>query len=143
LADPPNNFVTNGMAGNQSIVRPIAGLYDYSQIHSFVRNSLKDSFLANEKATVAIYNGTTVEGLASKRAAELKSFGYNVITVDSAPTSNYSVTTLIDRTKGAKRYTKNYLEQRFKLKAIDGLPDASITTTADFVIIIGSNETTQ
>jgi polyisoprenyl-teichoic acid--peptidoglycan teichoic acid transferase len=141
LADPPNNYVTTDMVNGQSIVRPRAGLFDYSEIQNYVRNTLKDGYIQNENAIIAVYNGSTKPGLASKKATELKSFGYNIPTVANAPTQTYAKTVLVDLTKGTKKYTKHYLEQRLKVTATTTLPDPAITATgADFVIILGQNE---
>lgn len=143
LADPPNNFVTTDNVNGQSIVRPKAGLYDYSEIQNFVRNALKDGYIKNENASIAVFNGSTVVGLAAKRATDLRSFGYNITVVDNAPTKNYSQTTLVDLTGGKKKYTLHYLEQRLKVTAVTSLPDASINPNgAEFVIILGQNEST-
>ncbi len=141
LADPPNNFVTTGMIDGQSVVMPRAGIDNFKEIQNFVRNRLKDSFLAQENASVAIFNGTGVTGLASKTADELKSYGYNVVSVADAPTSNYQSTIIVDLRNGAKKYTKNYLEKRFSSTVAASVPDQNINPgTADFVIILGQNE---
>lgn len=141
LADPPNNFVQTDMIAGQSIVRPTAGLFDYSAIQNFVRNALKDGYIKKENASIAVFNGSNIVGLAAKRATELKSYGYNITVVDNAPTKNYSQTTLVDLTGGKKKYTIHYLEQRLKVKAVGSLPDGSINPNgAEFVIILGQNE---
>ena len=141
LADPPNDYVTTDNVNNQSVVRPRAGLFDYSAIQSYIRNTLRDSFLKSENANVIVLNGTTTAGLATLKSTELKSFGYNVTEVADAPTKDYTKTVLVDLTKGVKKYTKNYLEKRLNVTAVTTLPDTTITTgTADFVIILGSNE---
>ncbi len=142
LADPPNVLVNTGMINGQSVVQPIAGLYNYTAIQSFVRNSLKDGYIKNENASIAVFNGSTVTGLAGKRADELKSFGYNITTVANAPTKDYAQTTLIDLTNGQKKYTKNYLEKRLKVTATTTLPQGINANGAEFVIILGQNEST-
>lgn len=140
LADPPNVLVETGMVNGQSVVKPIAGTYDYTAIRSFVRNSLKDGYIKNENASIAVYNGSTITGMAGKRADELKSFGYNITTVANAPTKDYGRTTLVDLTNGKKKYTKNYLEKRLKVTATTTLPPGIDAAGAEFVIILGQNE---
>ena len=141
LADPPNVLVTTDMIGNQSVVVPTAGLYQYDEIHSYIRNNLRDAFLKSEDARVLILNGTDTAGLATATSEELKSYGYNVVDVDNAPTSDYIQNQLIDLTSGEKRYTKSYLERRLNLvsmtQAPAGLPDS---TEVDFIIILGTDE---
>jgi LCP family protein required for cell wall assembly len=141
LADPPNNYVVTANIGGLSVVIPRAGVNNYKEIQSFVRNRLKDSFLANENATVAIYNGTYTAGLAARTSEDLKSYGYNISTVADAPTKGYQNTVVVDLRNGSKKYTKRYLEQRFKTTTVPNLPDTSLTPgSADFVIILGQNE---
>ncbi len=141
LADPPNNFVRTDNVDGQSVVRPTAGFGDYSQIQNYIRNTLKDPYLAKENARIAILNGTTTPGLATKKADQLKSYGYNVTVIDDAPTKDYVQTLLVDVSNNTKPFTKNYLEKRLELKATTTLSDATIQTQdVDFVIILGQNE---
>jgi len=133
--------VTTDNINGLSVVVPKAGLENYKDIQAFVRSRLKDSFLVSENASVAVLNGTEVPGLASKTADQLRSYGYNVTQVADAPTKNYQQTTVVDLRSGVKKYTKRYLENRFKTTSIGSLPDATINPgTADFVIILGQNE---
>jgi LCP family protein required for cell wall assembly len=141
LTTPPHNVVTTGDMNGLSIVQPRAGLTDYSAIQSYVRNALKDSFIAKENSQIAIYNSTTIPGLANASAAKLRSYGYNVTVVDNTPTaSNQAVTTIVDFSKGKNKYTRHYLEQRFKVTGINSLNSSfGVTppTGTTFVIILG------
>ncbi len=141
LADPPNVLVGTDNINGQSVVVPTAGLYQYDEIHSYIRNNLRDAFLKSEDARVIILNGTSIAGLATATSEELKSYGYNVVSVDNAPTQNYVQNQLIDLSDGNKRYTKSYIEKRLGLQSTTqapaGIPD---NTQADFVIILGTNE---
>jgi polyisoprenyl-teichoic acid--peptidoglycan teichoic acid transferase len=140
LASADKPLVTTGMVAGQSIVQPSAGIADYSEINSFIRNKLRDGYLAKENANVTVLNGTDTAGLASKKADELKSYGYNVGTVADAPTHSYQHTVIVDLTNGKDKYTQNYLEKRFKLKVVHKLPDTSVQPgTANFVIILGQD----
>lgn len=144
LVDPTNLLVTTGFMNGQSVVVPVAGINQYDEIQSYIRNTLRDSFLKSENARVVILNGTATPGLASFREKELKSYGYNIVSIDNAPTNDYVSSRFIDLTNGAKPYTASYLEKRLNLKretvAIEGLPT---TDTADFVIILGTDEASQ
>ncbi len=145
LADAPNDYVTTGMVHGQSVVYPKAGLDNYKEIQFFVRNRLKDGFLAHENATVAIYNGTDITGLAGRTSDDLKSYGYNISDVADAPTKGIQKTIVVDLRNGEKKYTRRYLENRFSTTAVTRMPaDAKINPgTADFVIILGQNEQTR
>lgn len=141
LADPPNNYVTTANVGGQSVVVPRAGTADFSEIKGYLRNTLKDSFLRDENASIAVLNGTETAGLATEKANELKSFGYNITTIANAPTRAYPKTVIVDLRGGIKKYTKSYLEKRFDATTVATLPDATIVPgTADFVIILGTDQ---
>lgn len=139
LADPPNNYVRTDNVNGQSVVRPTAGFGDYSEIQNYIRNTLKDPYLAKEGARIAVLNGTNISGLATKKADQLKSYGYDVVSVGDAPTQDYANTILVDLT-GDKPFTKNYLEKRLELKATDRLPTGVMVQDVDFVVILGQNE---
>jgi hypothetical protein len=132
--------VRTDTVGDQSVVRPTAGFGDYSEIQNYIRNVLKDPYLAKEDARVAVLNGSTIAGLAAKTAEELKTYGYNVAVVGDAPTQDYARTILIDVTDGKKPFTKNYLEKRLNVKATTKVPEGVQTQDVDFVIILGRSE---
>lgn len=140
LVDPPDDFLANGFIDGQSVLLPKAGMGEYAAIQSFVRNKLKDGFITKEDPEIIVLNGTNVAGLAQKRADELKSYGYRVTKIADAPTKNYQHTVLVDMRSGQKKYTKRYLELRLGTTTVDQLPDGIDPGTADFVIIIGQNE---
>lgn len=141
LADPPNDYITTSNVGGQSVVIPKAGIGVYGDIQSYVRNALKDSYLKSENASIIVLNGTSKAGLATTKANELKSYGYNVTTVADAPTKDYTATQFVDLRSGAKKYTQSYLEKRLGVKATGKLPTGIDAGTADFVIILGQTNT--
>lgn len=145
LADGSNSFVTTANMGGQSVVVPKAGLFTYTDIQNYVRSQLKDPYITKENAKVLVLNGTSSPGLATAKAAELKTYGYNVIGTGDAPGNSWPQTTLVNLSKSTKpnKYTKHYLEQRYNVTAVNALPDKSIQTNgADFVIIVGNDEAT-
>jgi LCP family protein required for cell wall assembly len=141
LVTPPHSFVTTGNINGLSVVLPTAGLYNYDAIQSYVRNAMKDSYIAKENSQIAIYNATSIDGLATASANKLRSYGYNVTTVDNTPTqTNPATTTIVDLTKGKDKYTKHYLEQRFSVKSVASIPSGVNVTPpngSSFVIILG------
>jgi LCP family protein required for cell wall assembly len=141
LADEPKYLVTTDNINGISIVRPTEGIGRYTDIQAFVRNALRDGFLASEDASVLILNGTEIAGLASIKQTELESFGYKVAKIGTAPTTSYAETILVNLRGDDNKYTLNYLEKRLGVKAIDKLPDENIEVgDADFVILLGQNE---
>lgn len=144
LADPPNVLVSTDTIGSQSVVVPKEGLYQYDDIRSYIRNTVSDPFLKRENARIIILNGTSRAGLATATSDELKSYGYNVVKIDNAPTSNYLKSQLIDLSNGTKEYTKSYMQKRLSLTASSNAPEGIPgSEEADFVIILGQDEITK
>ncbi len=143
LVTPPHNFLTTANENGLSTVEPIAGTDNFADIQSFVRNTLRDSFLAKENAPIAIYNATSISGLATKESTLLKSYGYNINAVDSLPkATDPAKTTLVDLSSGADKYTRHYLEERLGVVSGSSLPPGlGITppTGTKFVIILGKD----
>ncbi|MDB5181497.1 MAG: hypothetical protein JWP13_260 [Candidatus Saccharibacteria bacterium] len=142
LADPSNSFVTTGNINGLSVVMPKAGLEDYSKIQTYIRSKLKDGYISRENANVTILNGSGVPGLATEKAEELKSYGYNVGIVDNAPTEDFAQTKIIDLSNNSKKYTLNYLKKRLNVQTIDKqVPAGIVAGQANIVIILGSDAT--
>lgn len=140
LAMKDDPVVTTGTIGGQSVVYPIAGINDYSEVKKFVRLKLKDGYIIKENPTIIVLNASGKTGAAASRAEELKSYGYNVVQVADAPISDVPATQLIDTTKGAKKYTKRYLELRFNTKAVSKVDGLDTTPyVADYIVVIGEN----
>jgi LCP family protein required for cell wall assembly len=146
LVTPPHNLLTTDNIGGLSAVTPRAGLFNYEDIKSYIRNALRDGFIAKENSTVAIYNATNIAGLASVQAGVLKSYGYNVTAVANASqATNPSTTTLVDLSKGVNKYTRHYLQGRYGVIARNSMPAGSGITpppSTAFVIILGEDAKT-
>ncbi len=143
LVTPPHDLLTTGNMNGLSIVRPKIALTDYMAVQSYIRNTLRDGYIAKENASIALYNATSIAGLATAKGDELKSFGYSVSTVANAPNqTNPAQTTIVDYSKGVNKYTRHYLETRYGVSAVSSLPGSfginpPVGTT--FVIIIGKD----
>lgn len=144
LVTPPHAFLTTANIGGLSVVQPKTGVYDYKEIQSYIRNTLRDGLLAKENAALAVYNGTDIDGLATAKADELKSFGYNVTTIDSLPkATNPASSVVVDLSNGSDKYTRHYLERRFGVNAQTSLSSAygiSPPAGTKFVIIAGKDD---
>ncbi len=141
LVTPPHDLVTTGNIFGRSIVQPKAGLFNYGPMQDFIRSSFRDGLLARENAPVAIYNATNTPGLATAKAAKLKTLGYNV-TVKANASGTNSSTIVVDLTHGKNKYTRHYLENRFGVSATGKLPsNLGITPPQGtaFVIILGTD----
>lgn len=145
LVTPPHNLLTTANIDGLSAVQPRAGLFNYSAVQDYVRNALRDGFIAKENARVAVYNATKTAGLANAKANVLKSYGYNVTTVDNAPVQSSPAKTVVVDLTNKNKYSRHYLETRFNTAAASKVPASSGITPpvgTDFVIILGEDATT-
>lgn len=142
FVDEPHDFLTTGMYENQSVVKPKAGMFEYDAIREYLRSALPDGYIAKEKAPITVLNGTITVGVATQKSEELKTYGYNVVSVENAPTQDYSKTVIINL-GGNNKYTQNYLEKRFNVKATTTVPDTIKLPEgkqSGFIVIIGRDE---
>lgn len=138
LADEPNDFLTTGNIGGASVVLPKAGVGKYDDIKNFLRGKLVDGFIKKEAAKIVVLNGTGVAGLATSKANDLKSYGYQIISVGDYE-STTQTTRIIEVNKDKAPATKKYLENRFKVSASNGSIPQGQPMDADFVIILGKD----
>src|SRR5690606_29141184 len=92
-------------------------------MRDFIRTTFLDGFIKKENPAIVVLNGTTVSGLAGTAEATLKGYGYNVIDTADAPDKNTTSNILVDLRGGEKKYTRRYLELRYKTTAVSKLPD--------------------
>ena len=144
LVDEPNVLIASdgGRLGIGSALIPREGLGEYTKIHNFISSNFIDSFIKKENAGIIVLNGTSTAGKAKITSETLKNFGYNVVETGDAPEKNNQPTVIIDLKKRDTRFTRRYLELRFNTDASTDLPEGIIPPeNADFVIIVGRNET--
>lgn len=143
LDNSPDNYLIGQNINGAAVMVPKAGLGNYSVIQKYVRGLFVDGFIKSEAATIDVLNGAGTAGLATKSASQLKSYGYKVVKVADAPTSDNPTTQIYDLSNGTKPFTKQLLEKRFKITVQPGsaLPQ-KVTTTSNFVIILGQDATT-
>ena len=143
MVTPPNTLLTTGNMNGLSIVEPRAGLYNYTDIHTFLHSALKDGLITKENASVTIYNATGTAGLATSEAKLLKEYGYNVTIIQNAANAtDPSTSTLVDLSKGTDKYTAHYLEGRLGVTSVGKVPGEFGVTPPQgtkFVIILGED----
>jgi len=138
LDNGPDSYLASQNIGGASVLVPKTG--NFQEIQEFVRELFIDGFIKSEAANIDVLNGTGVAGHSTAVSTELATYGYQIQTVDAAPTTDYNETIIIDLSKGENPFTKRYLEQRFGVAAAaSSMLPKSITTTADFVIILGQD----
>lgn len=92
--------------------------------------------IADKVFTLEILNGTATRGLAQKTADIFESFGYEVVSVGNAESSDVAKTSVIDRYGDLVSATSVANVIRCKIVEAEAIPSAS---PADFVIILGKD----
>jgi LCP family protein required for cell wall assembly len=141
LSNAGDNFLSSRNINGAAVMVPRAGLDNFSAIQRYVRSQLfVDGFIKQEQAQIVILNGTSSKGLGSKAAEYLRSYGYSVVEVGTAPQRGQAVTALYDQSGGQKPFTLKLLEKRLNTTAQQPAP-AGLTSSADIIIILGDDFT--
>lgn len=139
--DKEDPLVTTGMHNGQSIVLPVAGLYDFSDIKAYLARELSSDPVLRESATIGVYNGSDIEGAAAAVAENLRSQDLNAAAIGNAPNVNerYVIYDLSDGNKPAtsEKLAKVYGVTVQAIVSTD-LPEG-VQAGKDFVIIVGSD----
>ncbi len=143
LTDKTSRLITTGPMNGQSIDLPLAGLYNYDNIKTFIRTLLPDPYIKKENARILVMNGTNDPSILNSTVETLKAYGYNVVGTGNTKNNNYAATSIVDLSNSAAPYSSHYLENRLNATILKNLPENidTATTNANFVIILGNNET--
>lgn len=130
------DLVTTDNVSGQSIVRPVAGLFSYSEIQQYMKQNLNATPVTREAARVAVFNGGRAAGVAQTEADKLTDEGFVIESVDNAPDGQYGRVEIyqIDETKTA---SAQRLADLYGVTVKKGTPPTSVTGETDFVIILG------
>jgi len=137
LVKEGESLVTTGPYNGQSIVQPIAGLFDYSEILAYVKKNVNATAVSREAAHVMVLNGSGVSGTAQIQADKLAELGFVIDDVDNAPDGEYGKATIYqitsDKTASAAKLTELY-----GVTVKTTAPPVSVVGETDFLVIIGS-----
>lgn len=137
LNDKARPLVTTGAYGGASIVRPVAGLSDYSQIQRYVRSKLVGSSAVGEEATIEILNGSSQIGVAKKKQLELEAAGLTDISIGDTDYDAPAPLRWYDTTGGGKPKTQAKLASTLGSQPTASKLPTGVQSDADFVIILG------
>lgn len=114
---------------------------NYQELKQIAKNIFEQPALAEENAKIEIVNASNQNGLGSKIAENLKSYGLAVNRI-SKQSTNASSTVIYDATNGRKPETLAILKTKLKNSTVVIIPPNQLlqNTTADFVIIIGEDQ---
>ena len=136
LNEEGNMLVTTGSYNGQSIVRPVAGIMDYSEIHAYIEKELTSDPFVKEEPHITVLNGTGTSGVGQQLADKLADQGFIVDAVDNAPEGTYDAIVIyqIDPEKVA---TAAKLKEMYGVKINTSNPPVSVVGETDFLIIVG------
>lgn len=136
LEDPNHLLATAScFAGD---VCPNRGSFDYTEIQAEATALGSGNHSVLENAKVAIYNASGTPGLAQTKATELTQKGFVIGQVGNAPaTLGPKPIQFYDLSGGKKPGTLKELQKQLGVTVTQGAP-AGISTTADFVVIVGA-----
>ncbi len=135
-----DNVMVNGQ--NQSIFKPIPDkirelrdeIFSSAGAVSPLANASSLELAKQEAATIAIYNGSKVQGLAQRTADFLKSQGFNVVLVGNSNAFPGVTQVVSHRTK---LYTMKYFKELFSINSgaqLANKPDPAAQADVDIIV---------
>ena len=140
-------IVLQRLTGTPRIVEGIPLLfphYDGELVRDIVKQTLNallnaEAIAVSDKVfTIEILNGTTTRGLAQRTAEIFQSFGYEVVSVGNASSTDIALTSVIDRygDPAAASTLANVIRCK-EVESDSAVPRSG--ASADFIIILGRN----
>ena len=128
--------VTTGSYYGASVVMPSAGIFDYTDIQSFIKKNLNSDPVSREAAPIVVLNGTGQSGYGQTKADELIAKGYNVTLVDNAPEGVYDKV-VIYQIGDQNSATAEKLASIYGVTLLTSQPPLTVDGNVGFVIIFG------
>ncbi len=142
LVDEDKPLVTTGMVGTASVVRPVAGLFDYSSIKAYIAKASSNNPVVKEGAKVVVLNGSGISGVARTESEKLMSKGYTISVVDDAPKGTYEDAEVYQLGEG-NTATASALAERYGVTIKTTRPPVAVADDVSFVVIIGKARESQ
>ena len=137
--DKPAALMRTGTINGISYVLPTAGVGNYANIKSYIKRKLSAEAFTSENAQIAVMNGTSAYGIASKEKTELENSGYIVSSTSNAPSDQSGFDGVRVYQKNAKMsQTAEALKKFYNVDIITEIPDSLQNQGADFIVIIGN-----
>jgi len=139
LVDEENFLVTTGNISGQSIVRPVAGVFDYSEIQRYIDRAVTANPVVREESQITVLNGGRAAGVAGAESNRLEDEGFIVNVVSNAPDGTYGRVEIYQLTE-EKPASVARLEQLYSTTVLTTDPPVSVVGESDFVIILGPEQ---
>ena len=141
LIDPENMMMTTGSYGGVSIVKPVAGLFMYDDVHRYIKKILTADPVTKEGAKVVVLNGSGVVGAGQTAADKLEAMGFTISGVDNAPAGDYASREVYARDTSSNPETRKKLTSLYgDIKT--GVEQFGVADDVQFVVILGQSNTT-
>lgn len=108
-------IVQTATIAGASVVIPVVGEGKFGPMQDFAHSLFFDRHLVEENIPVTIVNASSKANVAAVVAERLKGYRYKIVEVQNV--SPQATSELIDGTAGKAKYTRRYLEARYKLTA--------------------------
>jgi len=142
LVDVKNPVMTTGNINGQSIVQPVAGISDFSEVQRYVRSALTKDASNTEEAAITVLNASDTPGVAAKYQRELSTKRVIVSEIGDAPTGVTSQPIeWYDLTGGEKPKTAEKIKKALGVSSSGNSLPAGVQADADFVILVGNGAT--
>jgi hypothetical protein len=132
------SMVTSGNYNGASVVMPSAGIFNYSDIRTFLKQKLSTDPVTREGATVVVLNGSGVAGVAQTEADKLTEAGFIVGDIANAPDGTYGDVEVYQIGQGMTG-TKARLESAFGVTVKTTAPPIEVSEDVNFVVIFGKD----
>lgn len=138
LFDEANPMVTTDNIGGASVVVPVAGVFNYTQLQTFIHEKFSANPITREGAQVTVLNASGVTGLAQREADELETEGFIVSSIGDAPEGEY-VDVEIYQIGDGYDATRAKLEELFGVTTRTTTPPGEIAEGTNFVVVFGKD----
>ena len=131
-------YVTTATIGGVSFVVPAAGVNNYTDIHTYIKQMFSNNPAVREGANIMVLNGSSQPGVAEAEKSKLENDGYKVGYAGNADNKYSGV--MIYILNSEKNGTKDALAQRYgvQVQTADQLPEPVQADGFDFIIILGN-----
>lgn len=138
LADEDPGLLTTGMVDGQSVVRPTAGVYDYSAIRAYIVRRLTQDEATKENARIVILNGSGRAGAAKEMKDKLTAKSFNVVSLgDATVSTEYGKVAIYKISTTKQPATTTKLKRTLKTNVTTSALPHDMVADGDFVVIVG------
>lgn len=138
LVEEGEMVMTTGNLNGVSIVRPVAGVGDFSQVHKYINKKINASPISREEPHVIVLNASGVAGAAGTAADKLEALGMTIDAVDNAPQGEYTKNVIYRVGEKAKTNTAAKLKSLYgaEPRAVESVPGVTVGEKTDYVVIL-------